>query len=149
MACHLRSDAKRSDCGGRLASRIWDVKDDEVAARFASAPSEVPQIRRAEVGLREDAGRPEQGQDPLKLEGVAGHLPLEGVAAHAVAARGRHSPQNYPSSTSCPLKNNQRIFYSEPNVDLAPLDFQDQTPDTPPVPLDSFQKEGICAVPNT
>ena len=28
----------------------------------------------------------------VKFEGVAGHLPLEGVAAHAVAAWGRHSP---------------------------------------------------------
>ncbi|OYW72526.1 MAG: hypothetical protein B7Z37_24615 [Verrucomicrobia bacterium 12-59-8] len=32
------------------------------------------------------------GSGVLNVEGVAGHLPLEGVAAHAVAARGRLSP---------------------------------------------------------
>ena len=51
----------------------------------------------------------------LKVEGVAGHLPLEGVAAHAVAARGRLSP----TKVSCPRsKNTQRKDYEAPDVEL-------------------------------
>ena len=57
----------------------------------------------------------------LKVEGVAGHLPLEGVAAHAVAARGRHSPnqsfksqvEKYPTQGSRNLPT--LIYYLLPS----------------------------------
>ena len=51
----------------------------------------------------------------MKLEGVAGHLPLEGVAAHAVAARGKPSPTKVSSSR---LKNTQRKDYEAPDVEM-------------------------------
>lgn len=71
-------------------------------ARLASATSEVPRIRQAKVGLHEDADRPQPWQALGTVEGVAGHLPLEGVAAHAVAARGRPPPSKASKPNSEP-----------------------------------------------
>ena len=52
--------------------------------------AEVPRFGTTALVLSEVNDEGERGG--LKVEGVAGHLPLERIAVHAVAARGRLSP---------------------------------------------------------